>query len=83
MYVSYDKCKLIVSNIILKILMRFFIHFRYFYPFDNNSTKWDTIINRYHKSANGGSRRSNYNNTSRRLVPNLSPMHTLSLQKKT
>ncbi|XP_055847931.1 uncharacterized protein LOC129913342 isoform X3 [Episyrphus balteatus] len=37
----------------------------------------------YHGSSQRGSRRSNYNQHGRRLVPNLSPMHTLSSPKKT
>ncbi|XP_055908933.1 uncharacterized protein LOC129943472 isoform X2 [Eupeodes corollae] len=37
----------------------------------------------YHGSSRRGSRRSNNNQHGRRLVPNLSPMHTLSSPKKT
>lgn len=40
-------------------------------------------LNRHNRNAKGGSRDFDYLSGSRRLVPNLSPMHPLSSKKKT
>lgn len=40
-------------------------------------------MDRLDRNAKGGSRRFSDNSNSRRLVPNLSPLHALSSKKKT